>query len=65
MNMPNPKDDHPVVQDARRILHLTQCINLFDAGCPDKEVHTLKTLLSEASEYIDSIQIHLKKRGCK
>ena len=65
MNKPNPKDDHPVIQDGRQILHLCQMVNLLTHCTPEEDVPTLKTLLSEASLYILDIQSNLNKRGSK
>ena len=55
LHMPDPKKDHPLVQDARKMLHLSQMLMIFSAECPAKDKPLLSSIVAEVVQNLDAI----------
>ena len=60
MDMPNPKKDHPVIQDARKVLHLSQMLDLFSHGLVrEEDAELFRDLISESASRLSRLSDQL------
>ena len=63
MEMPDPTKDHPLIQDARRMLHFSQMLMIFGAiECPEKDKQLLSAISTEVIQNLSQLS---ESRGAK